>query len=201
MRGDLLCKNVLFKELIPLAKASVLLIGPRTEYEILSMFGHGFEAVIAIDIFTYSNLINVMDLMKLNPNQHRYDIIVLGYVLPYLSDPVSAIQHVTNCLNIGGTLIVGSTRTKYSLDEWNKKKSSGVSQFTKVVFSNEDELCNFVETSSQNHLVELSRSPQFTQYSKEGCSVLSNITCTFQKEPQGNTYITKRKPNFIVEDK
>ena len=97
------------------------------------MFGHGFDSVTAIDIFTYSNLINVMDLMKLDPNQNRYDIIVLGYVLPYLSDPAAAIMHVTNCLNLGGTGIE-STRTKYSLDEWKKKNPAGYPSLQKLYF-------------------------------------------------------------------
>tara|TARA_B100002051_G_scaffold82323_1_gene78562 strand:+ start:3452 stop:4399 length:948 start_codon:yes stop_codon:yes gene_type:complete len=198
-RVDLLSKNAaLQKTYSAQENPSILLVGPRSEYEIFSMFGHGFDSVTAIDIFTYSNLINIMDLMKLDPNQNRYDIIVLGYVLPYLSDPAAAIKHVTNCLNLGGTLIIGSTRTKYSLDEWNKKESSGISQFTKVVFSNEDELCDFVESSSENQLIELSRSPQFAQTSQEGSfSICSNMTCTFQKEPVGHFSYTSRRGKQI----
>lgn len=195
-RVDLLSKNAaLQKTYSAQENPSILLVGPRSEYEIFSMFGHGFDSVTAIDIFTYSNLINVMDLMKLDPSQNRYDIIVLGYVLPYLSDPAAAIKQVTNCLNLGGTLVIGSTRTKYSLDEWNKKESSGISQYTKVVFSNEDELCTFVENSSENQLIELSRSPQFVRASQEGdlAKISSNITCTFQKEPTGNFPYTSRR--------
>ena len=198
-RVDLLSKNAaLQKTYSAQENPSILLVGPRSEYEIFSMFGHGFDSVTAIDIFTYSNLINVMDLMKLDPNQNRYDIIVLGYVLPYLSDPAAAIMHVTNCLNLGGTLIIGSTRTKYSLDEWKKKESSGISQFTKIVFSNEDELCNFVESSSGNQLTELSRSPQFTRRPQDDrYSICSNITCTFQKEPAENFVYTSRRGKQI----
>jgi len=195
-RVDLLSKSAaLQKNHLTYANPSILIVGPRSEYEIFSMFGHGFHSVTAIDIFTYSNLINVMDIMNLDPSKEKYDIIVLGYVLPYLTDPASAIKHITTCLNLGGTLIIGSTRTKYPLDEWNKKESSGISQYTKVVFSNEDELCAFVENSSENELVELSRSPQFLRASQEEdlAKISSNITCTFQKEPTGNFPFTSRR--------
>lgn len=168
----------------------VLCIGPRSEYELFSLFGHGFSTITAIDVFSYSDYINRMDLMDLEESA-GWDIIVMGYVLPYLQDPKSAILKLKNCLAYGGYLVIGSTRTFYSLDEWQSKKSSGISEFTKVVFSIEDELHKFVNDASEGELYEVCRSCGAFHKDTLNLILPGSMTCMYQREIQHKEYSSR----------
>ncbi len=174
---------------LPKDRYRLLMIGPRSEYEILSALAYGFKNIIAIDLFSYSPFINVCDLHDLE-GELFFNGVIMGYVLPYLSEPKQAITEITSMLQPGGTLTIGSTRTTSTLEDWNKSNMSEVAKYTKVVFSTEDELTNFIEESSNNALYEISRG---TLTANTGTELYwtGMITCTYQKE--SNQKMTSRK--------
>ena len=173
-------------------KIQVLTIGPRSEYEVFSLIACLDSPVSAIDIFSYSDYIARCDLMDLSTDQ-KWDIIVMGFVLPYLKSPRVAIQHVLKCLKPGGHLIIGSSRTYEELEQWQSTESGGISQYTKVVFSTEDELSRFVEASSHYSLYEVARSCSLGIFSSGSLGFNSSIFCMYQKELSQDRRYTSRK--------
>ena len=64
----------------------VLSIGPRTESEILTLLSVGFSNVTGVDLISYSKFIDVGDAHNLPYDDNSFDVIVMGWVLPYSSD-------------------------------------------------------------------------------------------------------------------
>lgn len=179
-------------------EVSTITIGPRSEYEVFSIISELNTPVAAIDLFSYSDFITECDLMNL-PETNKWDIIILGYVLPYLNDPEAAIKHLCNCLSPGGFLIIGSSRTLMTLEKWQKLDKNGISKNTKVVFSTEDELSDFIDSSSCQNLYEVSRTCSIIGCNKNEISISQDITCMYRKEiSAGNQRVlTSRKGEQI----
>jgi SAM-dependent methyltransferase len=63
----------------------VLSIGPRSEYEIFTLFAEGFreENVFALDLITYSPFVDIGDMHASPYEDSSFDIIILGWVISY----------------------------------------------------------------------------------------------------------------------
>src|SRR5262249_13781537 len=67
----------------------VLSIGARTEMELFALLGTGFSLpnITMIDLFSYSPIIQIGDMHKMEFPDDTFDVIVLGYVLGYSRKP------------------------------------------------------------------------------------------------------------------
>ncbi len=95
--------------------ADVLVVGPRTEGEILALIGHGFERshIRALDLITYSPWVELGDLHEMPFPDDSFDVVILGWVLAYSDDRARAAAEVLRVLRPGGVVAIGV--------EWNAK--------------------------------------------------------------------------------
>lgn len=89
----------------------VLLIGPRNEAEIFTFLGNGFgrKTLFSIDLFSYSPLINIMDMHNLKFADNEFDIVYAGWVISYSENRTKAISEMLRVTRPGG--VVGITAT------------------------------------------------------------------------------------------
>src|SRR5439155_23120353 len=62
---------------LPIKRSRILCIGPRNEAEILllSLYGFPIDNIVSIDLFSYSDLIQVMDMHDLKFPADSFDIV------------------------------------------------------------------------------------------------------------------------------
>jgi SAM-dependent methyltransferase len=88
----------------------VLTVGPRSEMEIFGLYSVGFspENITAIDLISYSPLVELGDMHSLPYASNSFDVIILGWVLAYSTEPHRAASEVIRCLKHGGIIAVGN---------------------------------------------------------------------------------------------
>lgn len=89
--------------------ADVLVIGPRTEGEILGLIAHGFERshIRGLDLITYSPWVELGDMHAMPYEDGSFDLVILGWVLAYSEDRAQAAKEVLRVLRPGGVVAVG----------------------------------------------------------------------------------------------
>lgn len=102
-RMDLLL-NPLKGVLWPKYDSSILIAGPRTEDDIFLAKSLGLNNVRGCDLFSYSEFIDVVDLHSPPYEPESFDAIVLGWVLPYLRDPIFVFEQLRSLLREGGVI-------------------------------------------------------------------------------------------------
>lgn len=104
--------------------SDLLVVGPRTEGEILALMAYGFERshVEAIDLISYSPWIKLGDVHELPYADDSFDAVMLGWVLAYSEDPRRAASEVLRVVRPGGVIAVGV--------EWNAKSDDEILQET-----------------------------------------------------------------------
>lgn len=87
----------------------VLAIGPRTESEIFSLIGIGFrpQNITAVDLISYSELIELGDVHNLKYEDESFDITIAGWVLAYSQDNQKAANEIARVTKSGGFVAVG----------------------------------------------------------------------------------------------
>lgn len=92
----------------------ILLIGSRTEYEVLLSMGYGFDLanISAIDLLSYSPWITPGDMHALPYPDNTFDIVIMGWVLVYSSDPWLAAAEAIRVTRPGGVISVGTDSHK-----------------------------------------------------------------------------------------
>ena len=84
--------------------ARVLNIGARNEMELLLMRLYGFRTpnITAIDLFSYSPLIRVMDMHQLDFQDNAFDLTYSAYTLRYSDQLERACREIIRCTRDGG---------------------------------------------------------------------------------------------------
>jgi hypothetical protein len=74
----------------------VLSIGPRMESELFKLVSMGFQLknIKSIDIQSYSDLIELADMIKMPFGDNTFDLVIIGYVITYTNEPKKAIDEV-----------------------------------------------------------------------------------------------------------
>lgn len=105
----------------------VLSIGPRSEAEILSLYGVGFlpDKVTAIDLISYSDAIDIGDMHALPYADDSFDVIIMGWVLAYSSDNQKAVNEALRVARPGCHFAVGCV-AEVMLPEYEKKAKRAV---------------------------------------------------------------------------
>ena len=67
------------------ANLKVLLVGPRTEMELIQYISYGFspENISCLDLFSYSPFVDVGDMHNMPYDDNTFDIVVVSWVLGY----------------------------------------------------------------------------------------------------------------------
>lgn len=91
------------------AKLKLLIIGPRSENELFTAYVSGFkpENVTAIDLISYSKLIELGDMHNLPYEDNRFDLIVAGWVLAYSNDNKRAAAEMLRVCKPQGHIAIG----------------------------------------------------------------------------------------------
>lgn len=111
-RPDLIAKPMSSLNVINQNASSmkILLIGARTEAEIMAFGLCGFKEqnIFAIDLASYSENISIMDARNLEFPSGFFDVIVIGWVLEFVTDIDKVKSEIRRCLKNHGILAVGS---------------------------------------------------------------------------------------------
>jgi SAM-dependent methyltransferase len=88
----------------------VLSIGPRSEIEIFALIAAGFnEARIrAIDLFSYSPWVETGNMHAMPYGDGAFDVVLLGWVLAYSTDPAAAGREVVRVCRDGAVVAVAA---------------------------------------------------------------------------------------------
>jgi SAM-dependent methyltransferase len=104
----------IFKDNLPQRK--VLVVGPRTEDDVLWARSLGLFNTEGLDLFSYSPLIRIGDIHNSGLPDQSYDAVLLGWMISYSSNPHLVIEECLRMLKPGGLLAIGiesNARQKY----------------------------------------------------------------------------------------
>lgn len=92
----------------------VLSIGPRTEAELFRLVSMGFQLknIKSLDIQSYSDLIELGDVIKMPFDDNSFDLVIIGWVLVYTNEPGQAIKEVIRVLKNNGIVSMCHSHNK-----------------------------------------------------------------------------------------
>ena len=84
----------------------ILIIGPRNESEIFAFASAGYviKNITAIDLFSYSPLIRLMDMHNLDFEENTFDLVYAGWVIAYSDNRLKAISEMQRVAKKGGVI-------------------------------------------------------------------------------------------------
>jgi hypothetical protein len=99
------------------SNSKVLVIGPRNEYDLFSLFGHGFSwgNITGLDLISYSPKVHLGDMHNIPFDENYFDVVLCGWTLSYSSTPDLAAKQILRVTKNGGLIGIGveySTLTK-----------------------------------------------------------------------------------------
>ena len=99
-------------------KFKVLSIGPRVESELMTIRSMGFKwkNIKAIDLHTYSNLIELGDMHEINYKDNSFDVVISGWTLRYSTNVNLAMSEMLRVTKPGGLILIG-----FSYDSTNEE--------------------------------------------------------------------------------
>ena len=133
--------------------AKVLIIGPRTEDDILWARSLGIHQARGLDLFSYSNLIDVGDMHKTSYESQSFDAILIGWTLAYSTQPEVAIAECKRLLKKGGHLGIGMESLPPDLfSQTRDSRANSVNTFSDLKsLVNEDVVFVYNPQSTTNH--------------------------------------------------
>ena len=90
----------------------VLCVGPRMEAELFyfQSFGFDLNRVRGLDLISYSDFVDLGDMHAMPYPDDSFDIVMLGWVLGYSSDPQKVADEVMRVCRPGGYVAISCTR-------------------------------------------------------------------------------------------
>lgn len=87
--------------------AKMLVVGPRNEAELLLLRGYGFplKNLTAIDLFSYSPTIRLMDMHALQYPDDSFDAVYSSFVITYSDDIPKAVEETVRVARSGAFII------------------------------------------------------------------------------------------------
>jgi len=87
----------------------ILCVGPRTESEILGLIGAGFQMknIRALDLISYSPLVDLGDMHAMPYPEKSFDVIILGWVIGYSKDCARVAKEVRRVAKRGAVVAIG----------------------------------------------------------------------------------------------
>lgn len=87
--------------------AQVLIVGPRTEDDIFWARALGLRNARGLDLFSYSDMIDIGDMHKTTYANGQFDAVILGWVISYSNDPESLINECKRIVKLSGYIAFG----------------------------------------------------------------------------------------------
>jgi hypothetical protein len=113
--------------------SKILIIGPRNENDLFSLFANGFSwgNITGLDLISYSPKIKLGDMHNIPFQDNSFDVVLCGWTLSYSSTPQIAAKEIARVTKKGGLIGIGveySTLTKedsehlsgYSIQDFSK---------------------------------------------------------------------------------
>ena len=114
-----------------MADAKILIIGPRTEAEILWYISMGFSAanITGLDLISYSDYITLGDMHAMPFENNSFDIVVFSWVLGYSRNQQKAIEEAIRVVRINGLVAIGEQWDPTPIDDTDQwmKQNKGYS--------------------------------------------------------------------------
>lgn len=90
-------------------EADILVVGPRTEGELLVFLAHGFDLghLRAVDLTTYSPWVDLGDMHHLPYGDDSFDCVVAGWVLAYSDEKEQAVSELVRVVRPRGYVALG----------------------------------------------------------------------------------------------
>ncbi len=98
-------------------KKKILIVGCRTEDDILWMKSYGFNQTKGFDLFSYSKHVLVGDIHKTDFENETFDVVLLGWMISYTKDPVTVVKECRRILKTGGLLGIGIEHNPNQINE------------------------------------------------------------------------------------
>ena len=90
-----------------IADPRVLIVGPRTEDDLFLAKSLGLHNVRGLDLFSYSEMIDIGDMHQTAYAAASFDAVVLGWVISYSTAPERLVAECKRILKPGGYLAFG----------------------------------------------------------------------------------------------
>jgi hypothetical protein len=89
---------------------SVLLIGSRTEFEVLTAFSYGIlpSKLSAVDLISYSPWITPGDMHNLPYAENSFDLIIMGWTMNYTNTPAKVGAEIVRVAKPGAVFSIGN---------------------------------------------------------------------------------------------
>ena len=90
-------------------KNKILSVGPRNEGElfVIRSLGFSWKNISAIDLLSYSKLIEIGDIHKSKYSDNSFDIVGCGWVLPYSNNYEKIVEELIRITKNGGLINIG----------------------------------------------------------------------------------------------
>lgn len=111
----------------------LLIVGPRTEDDILWAKALGLKNVSGLDLFSYSPYIEIGDAHNTSYLDNSFDAVILSWILPYTKNPADLINEMKRITKDGGYLILGWHWSSYKINiENNLVRCNTINEFSDV---------------------------------------------------------------------
>jgi SAM-dependent methyltransferase len=109
------------------SELKVLTIGPRTEAELFALLAAGFSPgnVRGLDLFSYSDFVDVGDMHEMPYPDRTFDVVILGWVLAYSKDNPKAVREVLRVSAPGAFVAVGCQYLPLTNEDLKKMEGDG----------------------------------------------------------------------------
>jgi hypothetical protein len=126
----------------------ILIIGPRNEYDLFSLFGHGFSwgNITGLDLISYSPKVKMGDMHNIPFDDNYFDVVLCGWTISYSSTPDLAASEMLRITKQGGIIGIGleySTLTKEDSEHLVGYEIQNYSKLSKRINSTEEILSLF----------------------------------------------------------
>jgi SAM-dependent methyltransferase len=167
------------------SNSKVLVIGPRNENDLFSLFGNGFSwgNIIGLDLISYSPKIKLGDMHDIPFQDGFFDVVLCGWTLSYSSTPDIAAKEILRVTKKGGIIGIGveySTLTKEDSEQLSGYSIQDFSKLSKRVNSTAEILSLF--HGNVEHVFFDHDAPNKISHSRSGLvDKVSHVVAIFSK--------------------
>lgn len=89
--------------------AKILVIGPRSEDDLLTLVGCGYrpENIRGLDIISYSPWVDLGDMHAMSYPDNSWDVVMAGWVIPYSKEPKKLVDEIIRVAKPGAVVAIG----------------------------------------------------------------------------------------------